>query len=56
MWVLIIVAVLNGKVYLEALPMSDKHMCQRKAQEAVESAAEAKIDAVQVRCKELKIV
>ena len=56
MWVLIIVAVLNGKVFLDVLPMSDKGMCERKAVEAVESAAGAGIDAVQVRCKELKIV
>lgn len=56
MWVLIIVAVLNGKVHLDALPMPDKWTCQQQGKEAVEAANKAGVDAVAARCKELKIV
>jgi hypothetical protein len=53
-WVLIIVAVLNGKVHLDALPMPDKWTCQQQGREAVEAAKRANIE-ISTRCKELKI-
>lgn len=55
MWVLIIVAVLNGKVHLDALPMPDKWTCNQQGVEAVAAASKAGHVAV-ARCKELKIV
>lgn len=56
MWVLIIVAVLNGKVHLDALPMPDRWTCHQQGVEAVEAAKQAGVEAVAARCKELKIV
>lgn len=55
MWVLIIVAVLNGKLHLDALPMPDKWTCQQQGKEAVEAANRAGVVSVAACCKELKL-
>lgn len=55
MWVLIVVAVINGQIMLDALPMPDKWTCEAKGKEAVEAANSNGFHAG-ARCKELKIV
>ena len=56
MWVLIIVVVLNGKIHLDARPMTDKWACQQQEKELVAAASRVGEIAIATRCKELKVV
>jgi hypothetical protein len=53
-WVLILVAVVNGAVVLDAFPTSDRFQCEELGKKAVEAANHNGVNAG-FRCKEIKI-
>jgi hypothetical protein len=55
MWVLVLVAMLEGQVYLDARPQADKAACLAKAKEMLVEANKAEIPFA-VACKEIKLV
>lgn len=54
MWVLILVAVINGAVVLDAFPTSDRSQCEDLGKQAVAAANHNGFNAG-FRCKEIKI-